>query len=84
MTARLIDQADSHKTKINHTSVVHLSIHARVGKGARAYVQSPKTAPEWGHVARRATTSLGDNRIMRDMSRTRLSGTMTMRRYRMV
>eukprot|EP00959_Pyramimonas_sp_CCMP1952_P146616 3068959-Pyramimonas_sp.AAC.1 len=50
MTARLIDQIDLHNTKRNHTSAVHLGIHARVDKGARTYVQSPKNGLEWDHV----------------------------------
>eukprot|EP00959_Pyramimonas_sp_CCMP1952_P183640 3839851-Pyramimonas_sp.AAC.1 len=40
---------------------MHLSIHARVDKQARTYVQSRRNGPEWGHVARRATMNLGDN-----------------------
>eukprot|EP00959_Pyramimonas_sp_CCMP1952_P007539 157570-Pyramimonas_sp.AAC.1 len=73
MTARLIDQIDLHNTKRNHTCAVHRSIHTRVDTGARIYVQSPKSGPEWGHVARRVTRF-----------RTNLSGAITMRRYRMV
>eukprot|EP00959_Pyramimonas_sp_CCMP1952_P404262 8471054-Pyramimonas_sp.AAC.1 len=49
MTASLIDQMDLHKTQRDHTHVVNLSIHTRVGKGVRTCVQSPKNGPEWGH-----------------------------------
>eukprot|EP00959_Pyramimonas_sp_CCMP1952_P021429 451973-Pyramimonas_sp.AAC.1 len=56
-----------HKTKRNHTSAVHLSIHTRFDKGARTYVQSPKNGPEWGRVVRRVTMNLGDNTIIQDI-----------------
>eukprot|EP00959_Pyramimonas_sp_CCMP1952_P175297 3663363-Pyramimonas_sp.AAC.1 len=49
MTAMLIDHMDLHKTQRNHTSAVHLSIHTRLDKGVRTYVQSPKNGPEWDH-----------------------------------
>eukprot|EP00959_Pyramimonas_sp_CCMP1952_P049526 1034600-Pyramimonas_sp.AAC.1 len=58
---------DLHKTRRNSTSSIHLSIHARVDKGARIDVQSPKNGPEWGHVVRRATMSLDDNMIIQDI-----------------
>eukprot|EP00959_Pyramimonas_sp_CCMP1952_P280773 5868814-Pyramimonas_sp.AAC.1 len=58
MTARLIDQTDLHKTKRNHTSAVHLSIHTRVDQGARTYVQSPKNGLELDHAVRRGTMNL--------------------------
>eukprot|EP00959_Pyramimonas_sp_CCMP1952_P239638 5007859-Pyramimonas_sp.AAC.1 len=47
MTARLLGQIDSHNIQRHHTSALHLSVHARVDKGARIYVQSPKNGPEW-------------------------------------
>eukprot|EP00959_Pyramimonas_sp_CCMP1952_P024006 503253-Pyramimonas_sp.AAC.1 len=84
MTARLIDQTDLHKTQINHTSAVHLSIHTRVDQGVRTYVQSPKNGPEWGHVVRRVTMSLDDNAIIQYIKiQDQPSGTTTMRRYQM-
>eukprot|EP00959_Pyramimonas_sp_CCMP1952_P459769 9478778-Pyramimonas_sp.AAC.1 len=46
---------DLHETQRDHASAVHLSIHTRVDKGVRAYVQSPKNGPEWDHVVRRVT-----------------------------
>eukprot|EP00959_Pyramimonas_sp_CCMP1952_P360514 7549692-Pyramimonas_sp.AAC.1 len=49
VTARLIDPIDYHQAKIS-ASVAHPSVHARVDKGARDYVQSPKNGPQWGHV----------------------------------
>eukprot|EP00959_Pyramimonas_sp_CCMP1952_P362924 7599954-Pyramimonas_sp.AAC.1 len=67
MIARLIDQMDVHQTQRNHTSAVHLSIHTRVDKGARTYVQSSKNGPEWDHVVRRVTMNLGDNTIIQDI-----------------
>eukprot|EP00959_Pyramimonas_sp_CCMP1952_P166603 3482117-Pyramimonas_sp.AAC.2 len=45
MTAGLIDQMDLHKAHRSHTGAVHLSIHIRIYKGARTYVQSPKHGP---------------------------------------
>eukprot|EP00959_Pyramimonas_sp_CCMP1952_P064321 1343341-Pyramimonas_sp.AAC.1 len=71
MTARLVDHMDLHKTQRNRTHAVHLRIHARVDKGARAYVQYPKNGHEWGQVVRRVTMNLGDNTI----TRATLSGT---------
>eukprot|EP00959_Pyramimonas_sp_CCMP1952_P352290 7381166-Pyramimonas_sp.AAC.1 len=62
IAARLIDQVDLQKSQRKHTRAVHLSIHTRVDNGVRTYVQSPRTGPEWDHVARRATMNLGDNR----------------------
>eukprot|EP00959_Pyramimonas_sp_CCMP1952_P341698 7157717-Pyramimonas_sp.AAC.1 len=53
-----------HKTQRNHTSAVHPSIHTRVDKGARTYVQSPKNGPGWDHVVRRVTMNLDDNTII--------------------
>eukprot|EP00959_Pyramimonas_sp_CCMP1952_P018445 389920-Pyramimonas_sp.AAC.1 len=44
---------NSLSTQRNHTSAVHFSIHTRVHKGGRTYVQSPKNGPEWDHVVRR-------------------------------
>eukprot|EP00959_Pyramimonas_sp_CCMP1952_P227897 4765272-Pyramimonas_sp.AAC.1 len=67
MTARLIDQMGLHETQRNHISAVHLSIHTRVDKGARNYVQSPKNGPEWGHVVRRVTMHLNDNTVIQDI-----------------
>eukprot|EP00959_Pyramimonas_sp_CCMP1952_P388589 8142425-Pyramimonas_sp.AAC.1 len=58
---------DSHKTQRDHTSAVHLSIHTRVDKGFRIYVQSPKNGPEWDHVVRRVTMHLDDNQIIQDI-----------------
>eukprot|EP00959_Pyramimonas_sp_CCMP1952_P418071 8759124-Pyramimonas_sp.AAC.1 len=55
---------DSHKTKRNHTSAVHLSVHARVEQIFRTHFQSPKNGPESDHVARRATMNLFDNIVM--------------------
>eukprot|EP00959_Pyramimonas_sp_CCMP1952_P379775 7955310-Pyramimonas_sp.AAC.1 len=67
MTARLIDRIDLHRTKINHTRGVHLSIHTRVVEGARTYVQSLKSGPEWGHVVRRVTMNLRDTTVIQDL-----------------
>eukprot|EP00959_Pyramimonas_sp_CCMP1952_P211362 4423646-Pyramimonas_sp.AAC.1 len=67
MTAILIDPVELHKTNRNHTSAVHRSIHTRVDKGARTYVQSPKNGPEWYHVAGRVTMNLGGNQIIQDI-----------------
>eukprot|EP00959_Pyramimonas_sp_CCMP1952_P104543 2185169-Pyramimonas_sp.AAC.1 len=58
---------DVHKRQRNHTRAVHLSIHARVDKGVRSYVQSPKNCREWGHVVRGVTMDLGDNTIIQDI-----------------
>eukprot|EP00959_Pyramimonas_sp_CCMP1952_P023367 491454-Pyramimonas_sp.AAC.1 len=58
---------DLHKTQRNHTSAVHLSIHTRVDKGVRTYVQSPKNGPAWGHVVRRVTMNLDYNVIIQDI-----------------
>eukprot|EP00959_Pyramimonas_sp_CCMP1952_P453232 9467893-Pyramimonas_sp.AAC.1 len=67
MTARPIGQIDHHKAQRNHTSAAHLSVRARVDKGVRTYVQSPKNGPEWGHAARRVTMNLDDNTIIQDI-----------------
>eukprot|EP00959_Pyramimonas_sp_CCMP1952_P024056 504707-Pyramimonas_sp.AAC.1 len=67
MAARLIAHIDLHRTPRNHTGAVHLSIHTRVDKGVRTYVQSANIGPEWGHVARRVTLNLGDNEIIQDI-----------------
>eukprot|EP00959_Pyramimonas_sp_CCMP1952_P229376 4796054-Pyramimonas_sp.AAC.1 len=67
MTARLIDQMHLHKTHRNHTSAVHLSIHTRVDKGVRTYVQYVKNGPEWGHVVRRVALNLDDGVIIQDI-----------------
>eukprot|EP00959_Pyramimonas_sp_CCMP1952_P245559 5132413-Pyramimonas_sp.AAC.1 len=84
MTARLVDQIDLHRTRRNHASAVHLSIHTRVDKGARTYVLSPKNGPEWGHVVRRVTTNRGDTTVMQDtQARINISGIIIKRRYRM-
>eukprot|EP00959_Pyramimonas_sp_CCMP1952_P264273 5526589-Pyramimonas_sp.AAC.1 len=58
---------DLHKTRRNHASAVHLSIHTRVDKGYQTYVQSPKNGPEWDHVVRRVTMHLDDNSVMHDI-----------------
>eukprot|EP00959_Pyramimonas_sp_CCMP1952_P409461 8581251-Pyramimonas_sp.AAC.1 len=58
---------DLHKTQRNHTSAVHLSIHIRVAKGVRTYVQSPKNGPEGDHVVRRVIMNLDDNEIIQDI-----------------
>eukprot|EP00959_Pyramimonas_sp_CCMP1952_P331518 6942160-Pyramimonas_sp.AAC.1 len=56
-----------HKTQRNHTSAVHLSVHSRVDRGARTYVQFPKNGPEWDHAVRRLTMNPGDNAIIQDI-----------------
>eukprot|EP00959_Pyramimonas_sp_CCMP1952_P303933 6360669-Pyramimonas_sp.AAC.1 len=66
MTAWLIDQMDLHKTHRSHTSAVHLSIHTRVDKGVRTYVQSPKNGPYWGHIVRRVTMNLDHSVTIQD------------------
>eukprot|EP00959_Pyramimonas_sp_CCMP1952_P395080 8277749-Pyramimonas_sp.AAC.1 len=48
-------------------AIMAASVHTRVDKGARTYVQSPKNGPGLDHVVRRVTMSLGDNAIMQDM-----------------
>ena len=58
LTARLIDQIDKHKPPRQEKSVVHLSVHTRIDKGVKTYVQSPKNGPQWDHVVRRVTTNL--------------------------
>eukprot|EP00959_Pyramimonas_sp_CCMP1952_P394326 8262490-Pyramimonas_sp.AAC.1 len=67
MAARLIDQIDVLISQRNQTSAVHLSIHTRVDKGVRTYVQSPKNGPDWDHVVRRVSTNLDDNEIIQDI-----------------
>eukprot|EP00959_Pyramimonas_sp_CCMP1952_P291660 6100273-Pyramimonas_sp.AAC.1 len=58
---------DLHKTQRNHTRDGHLSVHIRVDKGARTYVQFPKNGSEWDLVVRRATMDLDDNAIIQDI-----------------
>eukprot|EP00959_Pyramimonas_sp_CCMP1952_P042319 885125-Pyramimonas_sp.AAC.1 len=67
VTGRLICQTYYHMTKRKHTSAVHLSVHARVDKGARTYVQSPKSGPHWDHATCRVTMNLDDSVMIRDM-----------------
>eukprot|EP00959_Pyramimonas_sp_CCMP1952_P121043 2530772-Pyramimonas_sp.AAC.1 len=57
---------DLHRTQRNHASSVHLSIHTRVDKGVRTFVQYPKNGPEFDHVVRRVTMNLDNNSIIQD------------------
>eukprot|EP00959_Pyramimonas_sp_CCMP1952_P261769 5473807-Pyramimonas_sp.AAC.2 len=50
----------------SHAGAAH-SVHTRVDKGVRSYVQPPKNGPDLDHVVRCATMSLDDNTIMQDI-----------------
>eukprot|EP00959_Pyramimonas_sp_CCMP1952_P433209 9071807-Pyramimonas_sp.AAC.1 len=63
-----MDQTDHHEEhRRSHTRAVHLSVHNRVDKGVRTYVQSPKTGPQWDYVVRRVTVNLDENAIIQDI-----------------
>eukprot|EP00959_Pyramimonas_sp_CCMP1952_P151998 3180069-Pyramimonas_sp.AAC.1 len=54
-------------TKQKETArAAHLSIRTRVDKGARTYVQSPKTGPDWDPFVRRVTMTLDGSAIIQD------------------
>eukprot|EP00959_Pyramimonas_sp_CCMP1952_P295087 6171864-Pyramimonas_sp.AAC.1 len=43
------------------------SVHTRVDRGARTYVQSPKDGPQWDHAARWVKMNLDDNTSIQDI-----------------
>ena len=67
LRARLLDQVDNKNTRRHNRCMVHLSVHTRVDKQARTYVQPPKNGPSWDHVKRRVTYDLDTKKVIQDL-----------------
>eukprot|EP00959_Pyramimonas_sp_CCMP1952_P178121 3723033-Pyramimonas_sp.AAC.1 len=68
MAAMLIDQMDSHKTKINQPSAVHLRFTHEWIKELDLTFRLRRMALKRGHLVSRVTMNLGGNQILQDIA----------------